>query len=526
MYISILDPVMVFCIRYLGYLVMKCFSQCWCRAFKSVFLVLFVFFITFNSNAADLSLVVSADSTVYENNDVVNYQVTITNLSSSTIDDISVSADFMSLISGSDLAFQSTEITGKATWLSNQGDYDSSGDLVVSKAKLRAGGVLTYTVLAKVSDQAKADISVKASVSTLAENIDSNILTVTPVPYEYSVTLSADKSEYGLNESLVYTLTVENTGPYKVQHLSINQLLSSLSVESITGDLISPFSTVTISADKNGIGSHVGDFSTQGDLVVTDAELSVGGSVTYTIVTSVASNLTGDIVTSATSETKDGTVDSLELITPPLEGELIITKHEFENSSPYLVNGEMRVLLSVENTGAGVVHNYHVKHTISELQSALGNNLDQGQFNSTDTVSNPYVSWVPTVLAIGTNSVSALNTSGGMADQAFDDTVSVYPGETIEYELKATVTPATIGVIKGLTAKVFKSNGVLASSSDSITTTVEAEKVLATDDPEIKITKSTSQSQYTPGGEVVYDITVENTSSKYFANNLIVVDKL
>ena len=526
MYISILDPVMVFCIRYLGYLVMKCFSQCWCRAFKSVFLVLFVFFITFNSNAADLSLVVSADSTVYENNDVVNYQVTITNLSSSTIDDISVSADFMSLISGSDLAFQSTEITGKATWLSNQGDYDSSGDLVVSKAKLRAGGVLTYTVLAKVSDQAKADISVKASVSTLAENIDSNILTVTPVPYEYSVTLSADKSEYGLNESLVYTLTVENTGPYKVQHLSINQLLSSLSVESITDDLISPFSTVTISADKNGIGSHVGDFSTQGDLVVTDAELSVGGSVTYTIVTSVASNLTGDIVTSATSETKDGTVDSLELITPPLEGELIITKHEFENSSPYLVNGEMRVLLSVENTGAGVVHNYHVKHTISELQSALGNNLDQGQFNSTDTVSNPYVSWVPTVLAIGTNSVSALNTSGGMADQAFDDTVSVYPGETIEYELKATVTPATIGVIKGLTAKVFKSNGVLASSSDSITTTVEAEKVLATDDPEIKITKSTSQSQYTPGGEVVYDITVENTSSKYFANNLIVVDKL
>lgn len=483
-------------------------------------------FLSIGAHSADLTIAITADSAIYENNEIVSYQVTVTNESSVTIDNISVSSKFMSAMSGSELAFQSTEISGSATWFSNKGDFSSSGDLMVSNAKLQGGGVLTYTVLAKVSDTAIADVSMQANVTSASENIDSNTLVITPAPYEYTLNLSVDKSEYTLNGLLTYTLKVENTGSYKVQHLAINQLFSSLTVESIDGNSISPFSSVSITAKKNGTGSDTGTFAPQGDLAVSDAVLDVSGSVTYTINATIIDTLVGDVVTSAESTTKEGTLNSNQLTTPPMIGELTITNHEFENTTPYLVNGEMKVHLSVENTGGGIVHNYHVQHNISELLSTLGNDLDDMKLDQTDVQGNPYNSWVSKVNNIGSNSVSALNDSGELTDTAFDDVVSVYPGDTIDYLISATITPVTIGEVKNLTAKVLKSDGTLANATNQITTPINAEKVLQTADPEVKITKSTSQSQYTPGGEVVYDIIVENSSSKYFANNLIIVDKL
>ncbi|WP_072055476.1 DUF11 domain-containing protein [Aliivibrio fischeri] len=476
--------------------------------------------------AADLSVNVSSDTTIYENSRAVTYTITVDNLTSNTIDNISLSADFLSVMSGSDLAFQSTEISGKATWFSNKGDFNTSGDLIVSNAKLNSGGTLTYTVLANVSEIAKDDISVQATAKTGTETIDSNIIIVQPAPYEYSLILSADKSEYKLSQQITYTLVAQNTGSYKVQHLSINQLFASLSVESIDGILISPFSSVAISAKKSGVNSDIGSFPSQDDLEVIDAVIDVGGSLTYTIKATVVDMLVGDIVTSAVSNTKDGSINSNELTTPPSNGQLEITLHEFDQTSPYLINGEMFIRLSVENTGGGIVHNYRVQHNIATLLSTLGNDLDEAKYDHTDVQANPYQSWIAKVDNIGTHSISALNTSGSLSDAVFDDLVSVYPNETIDYSIKTIITPVTVGTINNLIAKVLKSDGTLAGSTSQISTSIDAERVLQTSDSEIKITKDTAQSEYVPGGSVVYDITVENTSNKYFANNLIIVDKL
>lgn len=106
----------------------------------------------------------------------------------------------------------------------------------------------------------------------------------------------------------------------------------------------------------------------------------------------------------------------------------------------------------------------------------------------------------------------------------------MYPGESINYVITATLSPVTIGNVKNITATVLKDDGTLADPSNIISGAVSAQYVLSTDDPEIKIVKTTSDKEYTPGvspgNEVVYDISVENTSDKYFANNLIIVDKL
>ncbi|MCV5746145.1 hypothetical protein OFN42_38655, partial [Escherichia coli] len=76
-------------------------------------------------------------------------------------------------------------------------------------------------------------------------------------------------------------------------------------------------------------------------------------------------------------------------------------------------------------------------------------------------------------------------------DVDFDDTVSIYPGESITYQIKATLTPITIGTLQGFTASVTDDSGSLVKSS-SISDTVDAEKVLSVTDSDISISKTTS----------------------------------
>ncbi len=481
----------------------------------------FLALLSFNIYAADVSVQLESDKTVYENNGYVTYTVTVSNLTDSAIDIASISADFLS-------SYQSTQISGSATFLSTLGNFNPTGDLQVTDAHIRSGAQVTYTVEALVSNDSIDDIDIQVSVTTATETVESEVVTVTPAPYEYALTLSVDQAEYPVSGQLTYTLVAENTGSYQVQNLNIEQLFSSLSVETIDGSSIAPFTAIANSATKEGAMSYVGNFSTSGNLQVSDATIAVGGKLTYTMQATLADKLTGDIVVSSSSTTKDGLVSSNELTTPPMVGVLEITKHEFDSSSPYLVNGEMLVHLTVQNTGSGIVHDYSVQHNIKDIVTNLGNDLvnSTSTFDHSDTTGSPYSTWSIKVDSIGANSVSQLNTSGEITDDYLNDVVSVYPGETIDYLITATLSPVAIGSIKNLTARVVDEEGAIASASNTISTAVDTERVLQLGDSEISITKLTSQSQYSPGNEVVYDITVENVSSKYFANNLIIVDKL
>ena len=477
--------------------------------------------LSFSIYAENISVQLQANKLVYENNSSIIYTVTVFNLSDSSVDITSVSADFSS--------FQSTTISSDASFLSNSGDFSPSGNLAVTNAHLIKGGQVSYTVQALVANDTTADITIQASAlaSTSPDAVTSELVTVTPAPYKYSLTLSSDTSEYPVTGLLTYTLVAENTGAYRVQNLDIEQIFSTLLVENIDGSNTAPFTQIANSAVKEGTESDVGTFEPVGDLKVTGASIAVGGKITYTMQATLADRLAGDIVVSATSQTKDGIVASDELTTPPMAGTLEIIRHEFVNSSPYLVNGEMQLHLAVKNTGKGIVHNFRVQHNIKDILTTLGNNLVDSTvtFDHTDVSGHPYKTWSIAIDSIGDNSVSKLGSST-VTDDSLDDVVSVYPGETIDYLITTAISPVAIGDIKNLTARVINDEGSLASAANTISTPIATERVLQVGDPEIHISKITSQSQYSPGQSVEYNISVENSSDKYFANNLIIVDKL
>lgn len=485
------------------------------------FTLLILTLFSFDVIAADISVQLEADKSVYENNGFVTYTVTVSNLTDSVIEVSSVSADFS--------AYSITQISASSSFLSESGDFSSSGNLQVTDARIHAGGHIKYVVQALVANDTTADIIIQASAlaSTSPDAVTSELVTVTPVPYKYSLTLSSDTSEYPVSGLLTYTLVAENIGAYRVQNLDIEQIFSTLLVENIDGTNTAPFTKIVNSAVKEGTESDVGTFEPLGDLKVTGASIAVGGKLTYTMQATLTERLAGDIVVSATSQTKDGIVASDELTTPPKAGTLEIIRHEFVNSSPYLVNGEMKLHLAVENTGEGIVHNFRVQHNIRDILTTLGNDLVDSKvtFDHTDISGHPYKTWSIAIDSIGDNSVSKLGSST-VTDDSLDDVVSVYPGETIDYLITAAISPVAIGDIKNLTAKVINDQGLLASAANTISTPIGTERVLQVGDPEIHISKITSQPQYSPGKSIEYSIIVENSSDKYFANNLIIVDKL
>lgn len=498
------------------------------------YLALFLLMVLFPVQAlAAGEIVISTSPTIglpYENGAVITYSVEVKNTTASTISDVSVTNAIWDVMSGSNRAFSSLTISDSHTLGTDPGSYTSSdSNLSVTGANLLPFGRITYQIEARVSDDAAESITlggteVKGTVSG-TETTFTNTDTVTFEPAEYNYTLDAFVSpeEYNVGGTLTYSLTATNNGSYAVKGLDIEQDFASLVGQKLDGSTGNAFSNVTISAVASS-GSNAGTFATTGDLSVTDAEISVGGYITYTITATVASDLLSNIDTQATSTTRAGNVDSNALSTPPADPDIEL-EHTINSTSPYLINGEVDFELRVTNNGGAIAHNYHVKQNINDLVSSngLANNLSPS-YNNTDVDGNPFATWNITVSGIGSNSLSDYQGSP-QTDVDFDDTVSIYPGESITYQIKATLTSITIGTLQGFTASVTDESGSLVQNS-TISSTVDAEKVLTVTDSDISITKTTSASEYVPGGEIEYEITVTNGSSKYFANNLLVQDNL
>ncbi len=505
---------------------------------RSLFICLFLSVLSIVAHASEIEVTVTPLNATYENGKYVDYQINVKNTTAKRLHDVSVrdliwdtTADSAS---GRVKAFTNLTITSSSNYGSKPGIYTASDtNLLALDAQLFPYGSIQYQVRAQVADPIIGDIVLdSASVSVDIDN-DGVAEIYTPsapavfkaVPYEYSLEVSVDKSEYVVGQALTYTLVVQNKGSYQVQGLNIEQPFQSLSVENSSGSSSSPFQHVAISGKKAGSDSDLGSFSPDGDLLVSAAKIAVGGKLTYTIVATVGDDVTGDIITSAIASTKDGDITSLELDTPPAKP-LVTIEHSLDKTNPYLVSSTRTFSVKVENSGSGIAHNYHVKQNIADLVAnlGLGNNL-QSEHNNADVTGNLFSHWAIEVDDIGPNSKSKFKSLGSQADVEFDDAISLYPGETIHYTIKATLSPVAMGEIQGVSASVEDAENNLVQDAQ-ITNVVKAERTLQVTDPEIKIVKSSNESEYTPGNQVRYDIEVSNSSSKYFANDLKVVDDL
>ncbi|MEH0669555.1 DUF11 domain-containing protein [Vibrio owensii] len=470
----------------------------------------------------------------YDNGNQIEYTLTLTNTSGSTLSGLEVNDEIMNIMTSGDSggsvnAFESAEISASASFLSSAGDYDRNGNLTATDVRIRNNGTVSYTIKATVSEQAAGDINNVANVRSGAlSREDSNTTTHQRAVYEHSIDLSASVDKYGAGQALVYTLKVSNTGSAKIQGMTVTDLVADIEAEDINGAMISAFTSVSNSSSTSGSGSNAGTFSTSGNLDAKDVSIAVGGSVTYTIRGQIDSTLVGDIINdSAEAKTRDDNQSAGGITTPPKDADVTLS-HSLNKTDDYLVSEDFSYTITVRNaSGAGIAHNYTVQQLMDSLKSDLGNDISNDK-NADDTTGNPYSTWTNEVVSIGSNSLSELQASGKQTDKSLDDKVSIYPGEEIVYSIVVHASPVSIGKIPQLEAKVLNDEGG-ADSAGVLANTLNTEDVLDSSSSQIKRNKRTKDTTYVPGvsgeNEVVYDIEISNTDSKYFANDVIVLDK-
>ncbi|MHA2716909.1 hypothetical protein ACXZ7B_19730 [Vibrio owensii] len=486
------------------------------------------------ADIAGLDVQLSPVSGQYDNGSQIEYTLTLTNTSGSTLSGLEVNDEIMNIMTSGDSggsvnAFESAEISASASFLSSAGDYDRNGNLTATDVRIRNNGTVSYTIKATVSEQAAGDINNVANVRSGAlSREDSNTSTHQRVVYEHSIDLSASVDKYGTGQALVYTLKVSNTGSAKIQGMTVTDLVADIEAEDINGAMISAFTSVSNSSSTSGSGSNAGTFSTSGNLDAKDVSIAVGGSVTYTIRGQIDSTLVGDIINdSAEAKTRDDNQSAGGITTPPKDADVTLS-HSLNKTDDYLVSEDFSYTITVRNaSGAGIAHNYTVQQLMDSLKSDLGNDISNDK-NADDTTGNPYSTWTNEVVSIGSNSLSELQASGKQTDKSLDDKVSIYPGEEIVYSIVVHASPVSIGKIPQLEAKVLNDEGG-ADSAGVLANTLNTEDVLDSSSSQIKRNKRTKDTTYVPGvsgeNEVVYDIEISNADSKYFANDVIVLDK-
>nr|WP_155399548.1 DUF11 domain-containing protein [Vibrio campbellii] len=510
----------------------SCLIRIFSGAVISVFMVLIA--MPAKADIAGLDVQLSPVSGQYDNGNQIEYTLTLTNTSGSTLSGLEVNDEIMNIMASDESgglvnAFESAEISATASFLSSAGDYDRNGNLAATNVNIRNNGTVSYTIKAKVSAQAAGDIANVANVRSGALlREQSNTTTHQRVVYEHSIELDVSAGNYGVGEALVYELTVKNLGSAKIQGMTVTDLVADIEAEDTNGVLIPAFTSVFISSETTDLQSSAGSYSGTGNLQATDVSITAGESVVYTITGIVDPMLVGDIINdSAEAETRDGLQMPAATTTPPKEADITLT-HTLNKTDDYLVSDDFSYTVKVNNASkAGIAHNYTVQQLMDALASELGNDISNDK-NADDTMGNPYSTWTNDVTHIESRSTSVLAASGAETNKSLNDKVSIYPGEYIEYTILVHASPVSIGQIPPIEAKVLNDEGGV-DSAGVMAGTLNTEEVLGSSSSQITRFKKTTDTTYVPGvsgeNEVVYDIEISNTDSKYFANDVVVLDR-
>ncbi len=475
--------------------------------------------------SSNVAISLSSTSAKYDNGDNIDYKLVVTNSARRGVESIEVKSDLLAVLAdidsgGEGNAFSAVSISANASSAkSSVGDFSTSGNLYAQNVTLAAGDTITYHLTARVADDVVGPIDARGSFVTAAphETIESNVVSVERVKYDFLVSKTVTEGDFAPGEVITYQIHIDNNGASLIKGMTVADAVRAIEATSIDGLSVPAFSSTSITASKSGSLSNVGNFNSSGNLSATNVSIDTGGWVEYYIKATVALDIVSSIDNTAEATAHSVTNPSNTIVINPAKPNLSITK-TVDKQNNYQVGDELTYTITASNSGRGIAYQYQVKDAISDISSLLANDAS-AKHDHTDVGANPFQSWTVKVASIGANSQSALTLAGEASDVDLDDMVSIAPNESIKYTIKAVTKLVSISPIDN-TAQVNDSTGAQVATSDVATSTNL--DVLDT----ALASKKTTATQYSPGQWVPYDITIENSDSTKFANNVAMMDNL
>jgi uncharacterized repeat protein (TIGR01451 family)/fimbrial isopeptide formation D2 family protein len=475
--------------------------------------------------SSNVAISLSSTSAKYDNGDNIDYKLVVTNSARRGVESIEVKSDLLAVLAdidsgGEGNAFSAVSISANASSAkSSVGDFSTSGNLYAQNVTLAAGDTITYYLTARVADDVVGRIDASGSFISAAphETIESNVVSVERVKYDFLVSKTVTEGDFAPGEVITYQIHIDNNGASLIKGMTVADAVRAIEATSIDGLSVPAFSSTSITASKSGSLSNVGNFNSSGNLSATNVSIDTGGWVEYHIKATVALDIVSSIDNTAEATAHSVTNPSNTIVINPAKPNLSITK-TVDKKNDYQVGDELTYTITASNLGRGIAYQYQVKDAISDISSLLANDAS-AKHDHTDVGANPFQSWTIKVASIGANSQSALKLAGEASGVDLDDVVSIAPNESVKYTIKAVTKSVSISPIDN-SAQINDSAGAQVATSDVATSTNL--DVLDT----ASASKKSTAIQYSPGQWVPYDITVENDDSDKFANNVTMVDNL
>ncbi|WP_297407453.1 hypothetical protein, partial [uncultured Cetobacterium sp.] len=272
-------------------------------------------------------------------------------------------------------------------------------------------------------------------------------------------------------------------------------------------------STITASVENN---SSSGIFNPQGNLNARDVMIAPNESVVYIIKLFTNESIVGEIKNNAKVIDRNGDEKESNTVILTSEPYKLQLNKKAVSDVKYMPGEQISFDISVKNIGKGIYYNGIITDKIDELKSMLANS-SLGS-SSEDVLESPVSQWNISAKLGGESEKSESNlilNGGEENNKGLNDTnVIIYPQEEIEYSVNITTKKTAISKIEN-TAKV-----------EDLKSTAFYEPQELAKLKDISIIKTTNQSEYEPGDNIIYKIVVRNNNGLKFANNINITDNL
>ncbi len=358
---------------------------------------------------------------------------------------------------------------------------------ILDVVNIPAGKQIVYTVVATISASAVGNLVNTASITNPGAvpdpNLANNSATDTDAPpsADLSVTKTDSVTFYPLGGTVTYTIQLANAGPLAATGATFTDPKPSQVTSWV-------WSCVT---SGGAVWSGPGTSTTNVNAV---ANLPAGSTITCTVVASISSAATGDLVNTAT-------------IMPPV-GVLDATLSN--NSATHTDTGPSADLAVTKTDG---VTSYTPGGTVTYTIDVINNGpLIVSGASFVDNIPANVTSWTWTCLP--DTGATCLMGPGPITDNINRlDTLTIPAGNKVRYTVVATISGAATG------------NLVNTASITSIPTIPDLvpgnNSATDTDVPpsaDLSVTKSDGITYYTPGGAVSYTIDVRNNGPQAVTN--------
>ncbi|WP_318435613.1 DUF11 domain-containing protein [Photobacterium leiognathi] len=433
----------------------------------------------------------------------INYTITVENTGDAWLNDLPIKDELTAITA--DIAHDATSPTEGAVFSSvsvaakaSDGSFVTSNasDNIDAVADIKPKGSVTFTVTAVVADNVIGAIDNTAYAGS--DNTPSETVTIDPIEGEFTIEKVADVKEFVPSQVVHYTVIVNNSTASWATGVNLKDEVSKIEAEIAGGTATAPLTGRAFDADSIDIKfvdlgkSKVVKQESDENITLNIAPNSL---VKVGIDATVKSNVVGSITNIAHAIDNTGEDHPAEVTITPVDSEITIEKTA--DISEFVPGQTVNYTVTVNNTKASWATGVNIKDEVSKIEAEIAGGTPTSPLTGSAFDAN---SIVTKIADLGDSKVVKQESNESII-------LDIAPNASVTVNIAANVNKNVIGSITNI-AHAIDNNG------DDHNAEVTIEPI----EGAVILTKEAIYATYKNGGEVGFDIKVENTGAGFAAH--------